>query len=144
MRALLFVDLDKFKSLNDALGGRAGDLLLQEAAQRLAAGVRGGGTVARLGGDEFAIVLEHLGNTSEHAAEQAEQIGERILTAVALPYLVGERECHFSASIGITVFGTQLKSGLEALQQGEQYHVQGQGGRGEQYSALLPEPCRRP
>ena len=119
MRALLLVDLDKFKSLNDAFGPRAGDLLLQEAAQRLVACVRGDGTIARLGGDEFAIVLENLGNTAKRAAERAEQIGERILAAEALPYLVGERECHFSASIGITVFGTQLKSGLEALQQGE-------------------------
>jgi EAL domain-containing protein (putative c-di-GMP-specific phosphodiesterase class I) len=85
----------------------------------LAACVRGEGTVARLGGDEFAIVLENLGNTSEHAAEQAKQIGERILAAGALPYIVGERECHFSTSIGITVFGADLKNGLEALQQGE-------------------------
>jgi diguanylate cyclase (GGDEF)-like protein/PAS domain S-box-containing protein len=119
MRALLFVDLDNFKSLNDAFGHRAGDLLLQEAAQRLAACVRGEGTAARLGGDEFAIALENVGNTSERAAEQAKQIGERVLAAGSLPYLVGERECHFSASIGITVFGADLKSGLEALQQSE-------------------------
>jgi len=119
LRALLFVDLDKFKSLNDALGSHAGDLLLQEAAQRLAACVRGNGTVARLGGDEFAIVLENQGNTAEHAADQAEQIGQRILAAAALPYLVGESECHFSASIGITVFGSDLKNRLQALQQGE-------------------------
>jgi PAS domain S-box-containing protein/diguanylate cyclase (GGDEF)-like protein len=118
-RALLFVDLDNFKSLNDAFGHRAGDLLLQEAAQRLAACVRGEGTVARLGGDEFAIVLENLGNTREHAAERARQTGEKILTAGALPYLVDERECHFSTSIGITVFGAELGNGLEALQQGE-------------------------
>ena len=119
MRALLFVDLDKFKSLNDALGHHTGDLLLQETAQRLTACVRGEGTVARLGGDEFAVVLENLGNTSQRVAGQAEQIGERILAAAALPYLVGERECHLSASIGITVFGAELKNGLEALQQGE-------------------------
>jgi diguanylate cyclase (GGDEF)-like protein/PAS domain S-box-containing protein len=119
MRALLVIDLDKFKSLNDAFGPHTGDLLLQETAKRLAACVRGEGTVGRLGGDEFAIVLEKLGNSAEHAAERAEQIGERVLAAEALPYLVGERECHFSASLGITVFGSELKSGLEALQQGE-------------------------
>lgn len=119
VRALLFVDLDRFKSLNDALGSHAGDLLLQEAAQRLAACVRGKGTVARLGGDEFAIVLENPGDTAEHTADQAEQIGERILAAAALPYLVGGHECQFSASIGITVFGSDLKNRLEALQQGE-------------------------
>ncbi|WP_158750440.1 PAS domain S-box protein, partial [Acidobacterium sp. S8] len=119
VRALLFIDLDNFKSLNDAFGHRAGDLLLQEAAQRLAACVRGEGTVARLGGDEFAIVLENVGRTAEHVAEQAKQVSERILAAAALPYLVGERECHFSISIGITVFGADLKGELEALQQGE-------------------------
>ena len=119
MRALLFVDLDKNKTHNDAFGHHVGDRLLQEAAQRFAVCVRGEGTVARLGGDEFAIVIENRGNTSEHTAEQAEQIGERILAAGSLPYLVGERECYFSASIGITVFRADLKSGLEALQQSE-------------------------
>jgi diguanylate cyclase (GGDEF)-like protein/PAS domain S-box-containing protein len=119
VRALLFVDLDNFKSLNDALGHHAGDLLLQEAAQRLAACVRGEGIVVRLGGDEFVVVLENPVNTPGHAAEQARQIGERILTAATLPYLVDERECHLSSSIGITVFGSDLGSGLEALQQGE-------------------------
>ncbi len=119
VRALLFVDLDKFKSLNDALGHHNGDLLLQETARRISSCVLGEGTVARLGGDEFVVVLENLGNTSEYAAEQSRQIGERILAAVALPYLVNGRECHFSSSIGITVFGADLKNGLEALQQGE-------------------------
>jgi diguanylate cyclase (GGDEF)-like protein/PAS domain S-box-containing protein len=119
VRALLFVDLDHFKSLNDALGHYDGDLLLQETARRISSCILGEGTVARLGGDEFVVVLENLGNTSEHAADQAKQIGERILAAVSHPYLEGERECHFTSSIGITVFGTDLDSGLEALQQGE-------------------------
>lgn len=118
VRALLFVDLDNFKSLNDALGHHAGDLLLQEAAQRLAACVRGAGTVARSGGDEFAIVLENLGNTAEHAAQQARQIGERILATVSLPYPVDGRDCHLSTSVGITLFGANLGSGIDALQQG--------------------------
>ncbi len=119
LRGLLHVDLDNFKALNDALGHHDGDLLLQETARRISSCVIGEGTVARLGGDEFVVVLENLGNTSEYAAEQSRQIGERILAAVALPYHVDDRECHFSSSIGITVFGTDLKSGLEALQQGE-------------------------
>ena len=118
-RALLFVDLDKFKALNDALGHRAGDLLLQQAAQRLAACVRGEGTVARLSGDEFAIVLNNLGNTPEGSFAHVEQIGERILATGALPFPLGEREWHCSLSIGITMFGTDLRNGLEALQQGE-------------------------
>ncbi len=118
-RALLFVDLDNFKALNDALGHHAGDLLLQEAAQRLAACVRGEGTVARIGGDEFAVVLENLSRTAGVAAEQAKQAAERILAAVALPYLAGGHECHFSSSIGITIFEKGLNSGREALQQGE-------------------------
>ncbi len=118
-RALLYVDLDNFKSLNDALGHHAGDLLLQETARRLAACVRGEGTVARLGGDEFAIVLDNLGNTPEGPVAHLQQIGERILATGAVPYWLGEREWHCSSSIGITMFGTDLQSGLEALQQGE-------------------------
>ena len=118
-RALLFVDLDNFKSVNDALGHDAGDLLLQEAARRIAECVLGEGTVARVGGDEFAVVLEKLSDLPEAADEQARLIAEKLRIAGNLPFLLAGKECHCSFSIGVTVFGPQFENGLEALKHGE-------------------------
>jgi diguanylate cyclase (GGDEF)-like protein/PAS domain S-box-containing protein len=118
-RALLFIDLDNFKSVNDAFGHEAGDLLLQEAARRITECVLGEGTVARVGGDEFAVVLEKLSDLPEVADEQAGSIGEKLRAAGNRPYLFAGKECHCSFSIGITVFGPQSESSLDALKQGE-------------------------
>jgi diguanylate cyclase (GGDEF)-like protein/PAS domain S-box-containing protein len=118
-RALLFVDLDNFKSLNDALGHQTGDLLLQEAALRLGSCIRGSDTVARCGGDEFAVMLENLSEVDENAAAQAQIIGEKILAICNLPYLLAGHECHCASSIGITVFGNELESANDALQRAE-------------------------
>ncbi|MGO8673861.1 MAG: PAS domain S-box protein [Capsulimonadaceae bacterium] len=118
-RALLCVDLDNFTSLNEALGHYSGDHLLQQAAQRITACVLGAGTVARLGSDDFAVVLERLSREPAEAAKQAKQIGETILDAGRHPYLLDERECHCSMSIGITVFGGERNESSAALQQSE-------------------------
>ena len=118
-RALLFVDLDNFKSLNDALGHQTGDLLLQEAALRLDSCVRKSDTVARCGGDEFAVMLENLSEVDENAAAQAQIIGEKILALCDQPYLLAGHECHCPSSIGITVFGEELESANDALQRAE-------------------------
>ncbi len=83
--ALLFIDLDNFKTLNDTLGHDKGDLLLQQVAQRLLTCVREGDTVARLGGDEFVVMLEDLSENALEAATQAEAVGEKILAASASP-----------------------------------------------------------
>ena len=77
MRALLFVDLDNFKTLNDTLGHQTGDLLIQETARRLVACVRDTDTVGRLGGDEFVLMLEDLSEIPEEAAAQARAVGEK-------------------------------------------------------------------
>jgi diguanylate cyclase (GGDEF)-like protein/PAS domain S-box-containing protein len=118
-RALLFVNLDDFRTLNDALGHQTGDLLLQEVARRLITCVREADTVARLGGDEFVVILEYLSGTSEDAAAQAKIASEKILTAVAEPYLIAGREFHKTSSIGITVFGAYPESTNQVLQQAE-------------------------
>jgi diguanylate cyclase (GGDEF)-like protein/PAS domain S-box-containing protein len=117
--ALLFVDLDGFKSLNDTLGHHIGDLLLQETARRISSCVREVDTVARLGGDEFVIVLEDLSQIAEIAAAQARTVGGKILSAVDQPFLLEGRECHTTSSMGITVFGNQSESINEVLEQAD-------------------------
>jgi diguanylate cyclase (GGDEF)-like protein/PAS domain S-box-containing protein len=117
--ALLFVDLDGFKSLNDTLGHHIGDLLLQETAKRISGCVREVDTVARLGGDEFVIILEDLSQIPEIAAAQARTVGGKILSAIDQPFLLEGRECHTTSSMGITVFGNQSESTNEVLQQAD-------------------------
>lgn len=102
--AVLFVDVDRFKTINDTLGHTAGDLLLQSVAQRLVAHVRESDTVARLGGDEFVVLLEHLGENADEAASQTEIVGEKLLAALARPYLLGLVDHRSTASIGATLF----------------------------------------
>lgn len=117
--ALLFVDLDGFKSLNDTLGHHIGDLLLQETARRIQNCVREVDTVARLGGDEFVVILEDLSQIPEIAAAQARTVGGKILTCIDQPFLLEGRECHTTSSMGITVFGNQNESTNEVLQQAD-------------------------
>jgi diguanylate cyclase (GGDEF)-like protein/PAS domain S-box-containing protein len=118
-RALLFVDLDDFKTLNDTLGHQTGDLLLQEVAARLVTSVRECDTVARLGGDEFVVMLEDLSTMPEEAATQAEAVGQKILSAIDQPYLLDHHECLSTSSVGITVFGQKAESANEILQQAD-------------------------
>jgi diguanylate cyclase (GGDEF)-like protein/PAS domain S-box-containing protein len=117
--ALLFVDLDGFKSLNDTLGHHIGDLLLQETGRRISGCVREVDTVARLGGDEFVVILEDLSQIAEIAAAQARTVGGKILAAIDQPFLLEGRECHTTSSMGITVFGNQSESTNEVLQQAD-------------------------
>ncbi len=105
--ALLFIDLDNFKRLNDTKGHSTGDMLLTEVAQRLQACVGEGDTVARVGGDEFVIMLEDLSEDLEQAAGQAEAVGEKILAALRRPHCLLGHEHHSSASIGIGLFHDQ-------------------------------------
>jgi diguanylate cyclase (GGDEF)-like protein len=118
-RALLFVDLDDFKTLNDTLGHHIGDLLLQEVARRILANIRETDTVARLGGDEFVVLLQDLTELPEDAAAQAKNVAEKILATIHQPYRLDGRECRSSSSIGITVFGTPHDNTNEVLQQAD-------------------------
>ncbi len=102
--AVLFIDLDNFKTLNDTLGHDKGDLLLQQVGQRLLASVREDDSVARLGGDEFVIVLENLDTHQDEAANETEVIGEKILSVLNKSYHLGDIEYRSTPSIGATLF----------------------------------------
>lgn len=114
--ALMFLDLDHFKVLNDTRGHETGDQLLIEVARRLTSGVREGDTVARLGGDEFVVMLENLDGEYRLAAVQAEEVAEKLLLAIAQPFMLrsplvaasgGEPAAeiyHCTCSIGVALF----------------------------------------
>ena len=107
--AIMFVDLDYFKNVNDTLGHDFGDLMLQQVAHRLESCVRAGDTVARLGGDEFVVMLEGLGENITEAAALAKSIGDKIISVLGLPYQLSSHECRCTSSIGVTFFkGSQL------------------------------------
>ncbi len=113
--AVLLIDLDNFKVINDTKGHGIGDLLLIEMAKRLKACVRQGDTVARLGGDEFVIMLEMLHVEQEIAAVQAERVGEKIIQTLTQSYLLDGQEHHSSASIGINMFCGNHSTSEEVL-----------------------------
>lgn len=102
--ALLFIDLDHFKTLNDTLGHEVGDLLLKQVALRLLKCVREGDTVARLGGDEYVVLLKILGMNETDAASDTQTVAEKILMTLSQVYQLGEIEHHGSASMGVTLF----------------------------------------
>ncbi|MBA6306966.1 EAL domain-containing protein [Colwellia sp. MB3u-70] len=115
--ALLLLDLDHFKILNDTLGHEAGDTLLQQVATRLINGVRKIDTVARLGGDEFVVLLENLSEQAIEAAAQTKNLANKIIFALTQPYQLGANEHRSTASIGATVFSGYELTSEELLRQ---------------------------
>ncbi|HYD61129.1 MAG TPA: EAL domain-containing protein [Noviherbaspirillum sp.] len=113
--ALLFIDLDRFKEVNDLLGHDAGDLLLTQAARRLCDCVRESDTVARLGGDEFTIILTELDGLGH-----VEYIAEKILSALGEPFHLGNEVAYVSGSIGITVYPSDASSPEELIRNADQ------------------------
>jgi diguanylate cyclase (GGDEF)-like protein/PAS domain S-box-containing protein len=117
--ALMFIDLDNFKVLNDTLGHSKGDLLLQQVAVRLSSCVRKTDTVARLGGDEFVVMLEDLGENPQVATAKAEVVGEKILAVLSEPYDLAGYQHHGTCSIGITMFSKHQESIGDLLKQAD-------------------------
>ena len=113
--ALLFIDLDSFKNINDSLGHPAGDLVLQEMAQRLKAHVRGDDTVARLGGDEFIVILTSLSGDARKAMSQAREIANKIRDTISMECRIHDDELHVTASIGISMIFGDDTSGHDLL-----------------------------
>lgn len=117
--AVLFIDLDNFKDINDTLGHDIGDLLLQQTAQRLESCLREVDTVARLGGDEFVVMLEDLSEQPIEAATQTEAVGDKILATLSQPYQLATHEYHSTPSIGATLFNDHYQSEEELLKQAD-------------------------
>lgn len=135
--AVLFIDLDDFKTLNDTLGHKTGDLLLREVARRISDCIRESDVVARLGGDEFVVILEDLSTTPEDAASVAEKVAEKLLLSVAEPCQLAGREYITTSSIGIALFGDQ-KDGLDdVMQQADlaMYQAKAAGGNAARFFA---------
>lgn len=117
--ALLFIDLDNFKDLNDTQGHDVGDLLLKQVAQRLVDCVREADTVARLGGDEFVVMLQNLESNVAAVIAQVEQVGKKILASLNQVYLMGALEHHSTPSIGVTLFEDHQQTVDELLRQAD-------------------------
>ena len=117
--ALLFLDLDNFKTLNDSSGHEVGDILLTMVAKRLKECVREVDTVARFGGDEFVVVLEDLKVPHIDTAINAENVANKILAALHQPYLINNHKHHSGVSIGVTLFNGNQSSTEELLKQAD-------------------------
>jgi diguanylate cyclase (GGDEF)-like protein/PAS domain S-box-containing protein len=128
--ALMFIDLDRFKEINDTLGHAVGDLLLQQATQRLTNCVRATDTVARLGGDEFTIILGELTRTTD-----AERIAQKVLQSMAEPFTLDDEVAYVSASVGITFYPDDATGADDLIKNADQamYAAKNLGRNGFHY-----------
>jgi diguanylate cyclase (GGDEF)-like protein/PAS domain S-box-containing protein len=126
--ALILIDLDHFKTLNDTQGHAVGDLLLRQVATRLVTCVRDGDTVARLGGDEFVIMLKDLDTKLDDAATQAQVVGEKVINVLSRPYELAGHVYHSTPSLGITLFDGQKNSIDDLLKQADLAMYQAKAG----------------
>ena len=117
--ALLFIDLDNFKDLNDTLGHDMGDRLLSQVAARLVGSVREADTVARFGGDEFVVMLDTLAPEMHNAASQAETVAEKLLASLNQPFDLDGAQHYSTPSIGITLFGDERLTVDELLKRAD-------------------------
>ena len=131
--ALLFIDLDKFKEVNDKLGHNMGDILLKDAAGRISDCMRDADTVARLGGDEFIIILPELVDT-----RSIERVAECILQKLAGPFSLGNEMAYVSASMGITLYPDDATSIDDLLKQADQAMYVAKNAGGNRHSYFTP------
>jgi diguanylate cyclase (GGDEF)-like protein/PAS domain S-box-containing protein len=136
--ALFYIDLDRFKNVNDSLGHTVGDALLKEAAARLSACVREGDTLARMGGDEFVLILPSIEDGT-----LAHMVAERVIDAFSRPFVLAGQEHFVTASIGITVFPTDGTDGQVLLRNADlaMYRAKEMGRNG--FHFFTPEINRR-
>ncbi|MFZ2852685.1 MAG: EAL domain-containing protein [Rhodocyclaceae bacterium] len=114
--ALMFIDLDNFKTLNDTRGHDVGDMLLCEVAARLRSVVRSEDSVVRLGGDEFVVMLENLDQAPDVAAAEADEVGRKLLSCINQPFDLQGQEAHSTPSVGVVLFSGESQSIEQILQ----------------------------
>ena len=136
MLALLFIDLDRFKPINDTMGHPVGDLVLKEVAQRLRDSIRESDLVSRIGGDEFTVIMPNM-KSDEHAAYETINVSERILHQMMQPFNIGERQLYLSASVGIALYPKNCLSGMDLLRNADtaMYHAKAMGKNNFQFYA---------
>ena len=117
--AIMFLDLDNFKTINDSLGHSVGDLLLREVAQRIKTCCRAEDTVARLGGDEFVILLPDSGKPEQHTIRGARKVANKVLKAISEPLVLQGNELHMTTSIGIAIVNRESVSVDTVLRQAD-------------------------
>lgn len=127
--ALLFIDLDHFKVLNDTRGHHIGDQLLVHVAERINSIIRSSDLAARLGGDEFVVVFDNLGDTAERAALEAKKRAEELHALISLPYPLHQSVHHCTISIGVSLFNSQTRSIDDLLRHADaaMYHAKDSG-----------------
>lgn len=137
--AVLFIDLDRFKYVNDSLGHMAGDLLLCEVAQRLGRNLRSEDTISRLGGDEFVIIIPNFDNTQEPLLVTT-MVAKKVMVELSRPFNINDREIYSTASIGIACYPNDGKTANELLKNADSamYHAKSIGKNNYQfYSGIL-------
>ena len=139
--ALIFIDLDQFKQLNDSFGHDAGDMLLVQVARRLLDCTRQNDTVSRLGGDEFLILLENLGDNSEQAKAQTLSVAKKILTHINKPFDLVHGTYTIGASIGVCLFGQTVQSVDELIKQADTAMYEAKEKGRNQISFFTPKVC---
>jgi len=117
--ALMFIDVDNFKDINDTLGHDAGDALLRQMAQRMQECIRAQDTLARQGGDEFVVMLTDLSRSLDEAAQEARLVAQKLLKRLCLPYEVDDRVCQSSVSIGVALIDSHKPSREEVFKQAD-------------------------
>ncbi len=135
---VLFVDIDRFKNVNDTLGHAVGDLLLVEIAERLRCAVRPGDTIGRLGGDEFALALAHLARIDD-----ATLVAQKIVSALAAPFQLGSHEVYASASIGIALHPLDGHDGDALLKNADTAMYRAKESGRNAYQFYLPQMNER-
>ena len=130
--ALLFLDLDRFKTINDSLGHAAGDELLSVVAERIKNCLREEDTAARIGGDEFVILVPELSDNQSKAESLVQQLAQRILVEFSLPFVIKNQELYITTSIGISLFPLDESSSSDLLQQADtaMYRTKEEGRNG--------------